>query len=535
MRALIACAPANLSERWQESGRVRVLPHLSNRDDLLVEALREHQPDALVVDRLPSSSVLRHWRGQISTDAVVLVRIVRQVESPGRPPDLPTMDPISPTAATVNGIPVLTVPARPDGLLRALAVAERYLLEQMLHVEPGSIDASTPTRQGRPHPSAGPPRHTVRASGVGEDVLVVGAGVVGLVAAWHLGRSGYRVTVIDGGPDPRAGASWTRYGCTWGGDNARMFTLTEADDYHDHVPGVWTARRVFDAPPTRHGWDVRRDHRASDDVWVQEFRRVPPWLATGFNHDTFGLNRRSGELWDAWRESDPEIFEDVQLRQDVLRLYEDPAHFEEALARQNHVGATLAHYDAVQLRRRFPALADAEAGAFAGGVLVRGFTVNVHDFLRRLLEDLEISGANLRFGVRATTLQRADDGTVTGVQTAEGPRTSRHYVISPGAYGNELLTGTLSDGQIHGVLGCWATIPDLEPFLENSLKVAHRGHIVEDANVTVTRDGEGRPILIVGSGYGWTGADPTNIDQSELDAMHRGVADTIRRLFPRRL
>ncbi|HEY6738013.1 MAG TPA: FAD-dependent oxidoreductase, partial [Actinopolymorphaceae bacterium] len=323
-------------------------------------------------------------------------------------------------------------------------------------------------------------------------------------------------------------------GCSWGGENARMFTLTEADDYHDHVPGTSHAHRVFEQPPSRSGWDIRRRRDLpADHAWVQEFKRVPPWLARGYNHDIFGLNRRSGELWDDWLRSDPEFFASAHLRQDVLRLYEDPGHFEEALVRQHQVGATLAHYRPEQIRERWPTLAEAAPDAFAGGILVRGFTVNVHDFLRRLVEDLEASGSHVRFDVRVTAVRRDGRDRVSGVQTTDGPYAARHYLISPGVYGNDLLEGTLSDAQIHGVLGCWATVPDLGPSLENSLKVGRRGHIVEDANVTVAKDREGRPILIVGSGYGWTGSDPTNIEQSELDALHRGVADTIRRLFPR--
>lgn len=95
-----------------------------------------------------------------------------------------------------------------------------------------------------------------------------------------------------------------------------------------------------------------------------------------------------------------------------------------------------------------------------------------------------------------------------------------HYVISPGAYGQSLLRGTRSAGQIQGVVGCWATVPNVEPRLGLSLKVARRGHVTEDANITVGRDETGSEVLLVGSGYGWTGADPANINPGELAVIY---------------
>ena len=65
-----------------------------------------------------------------------------------------------------------------------------------------------------------------------ETVVLVGAGIVNLVTALYLVRHGYEVTVYDRAPDPRADAPWSAYGCTRGGGDGRMFTLTEADSYH---------------------------------------------------------------------------------------------------------------------------------------------------------------------------------------------------------------------------------------------------------------------------------------------------------------
>ncbi len=191
-------------------------------------------------------------------------------------------------------------------------------------------------------------------------------------------------------------------------------------------------------------------------------------------------------------------------------------------------------YVSDRVRTEFPALAEAAPDAYAGGVLVRGFTLNVHDFIARLLDRLEAAGVRLGFDEQVDTMLHDRANRVAGVLTARGNfHRAHHYVVSPGVHGEDLLAKTESAGQIHGVLGCWLTVPNLRPRLEHSLKVARRGHIAEDANVTVARDEHGAEVLMFGSGYGYTGADLTNIDRAELAAIHAAIADTARRLFPR--
>jgi len=92
--------------------------------------------------------------------------------------------------------------------------------------------------------------------------------------------------------------------------------------------------------------------------------------------------------------------------------------------------------------------------------------------------------------------------------------------------------GVVSDGAIHGVLGAWAVLPNLEPRLHHSLKIARKNHITEDMNVTVATDSQGQPILILGSGYGFTGIDPENIATEQLDIIYQGIEDTARHFFP---
>jgi len=152
--------------------------------------------------------------------------------------------------------------------------------------------------------------------------------------------------------------------------------------------------------------------------------------------------------------------------------------------------------------------------------------------MARLLDDLEAGGARMRFGLRVEEIMRDGTSAVTGVLTADGPLVYDHYVVSPGAGNDALRRQIPSLRQVHGVLGCWATVPNGTPALAHSLKVARRGHVAEDANITVGRDESGESVLMIGSGYGWTGGDPRNIDERKIEDIHAAVADTVEVLFP---
>ena len=433
-----------------------------------------------------------------------------------------------PAAIEIFTIPMAAGPVEAErALFDALATAERFFQDAIQLARPNV----TFNRRVAALPS-------VRRSSAHSSVVVIGAGIVNLVTSHALIKQGFDVTVADASPDPRLRRDWRQYGCSRGGGNARMFSFTEADDYHDRNPDASPdSNNLFDKPPARLGWDIRPGTADldSDRQWVQEFKRVPAWLARAYTSDILGLNRRSGELWQSWIKSQPGLFGDVCLRHDVLRLYEHDADLAAGAQRQADVGALLKRYRPREVRELFPALRDAEPGAFAGGVLIRGFTLSVHDFMARLLDGLERAGVRLRFEQRVEELLRDKRGRVTGVLTASGPITGDHYVASPGAYGDALLRGTCLAGLIHGVLGCWVTVPNCAPRLENSLKVARHGHVANDANVTVGRDESGRPALIIGSGYGWTGADPANIDETKLLDIRIALVDTVRRLFPNAL
>jgi glycine/D-amino acid oxidase-like deaminating enzyme len=364
----------------------------------------------------------------------------------------------------------------------------------------------------------------------GRSAALVGAGIVNLVTALSLARNGYEVAVYEQSPDPRANAHWTAYGCTRGGGDGRMFTLTEADSYNSRA---WPANDLLTRPISEHGWLVAKPGDLSDAElrWAEDFHRIPPWLADSYTEDIFDVNRAAGEAWGRLIASDPQLFDDTTgYRDGILRLYTEDEYYRWHLARNDRVGATRNVLTPRQVRAGYPALAGAER--LAGGIEVVGFTVNIHKFLAGLIGLLVSCGVQFHWETTITGINWAGD-VVDGLKTGDEVIRAGHYVLSPGAYGDELLRGTESHERIQGMLGVWLTVPNVEPRLEHSVKIARKGHRAEETNVTLGTGETGEPILICGSGYGWTGLSPGNIDSAELDVVFDALEDTIRQFFPK--
>jgi D-amino-acid dehydrogenase len=367
-----------------------------------------------------------------------------------------------------------------------------------------------------------------------DHVVLVGAGLVNLITAHTLQKNGYEVSFVDNGPDPRANAPWTSYGCSRGGDDARMFTLSEMDNYNDKQVSL-TMNTLFNRPVSDLGWSVhwKDTLSAPEKGWIKEFESIPVWLANRYNEDIFAFNRESLPLWDDWKATDPRLFESSIIREDILRIYSDPAQFAWAVKRQDRIGATKRVLSPEALAKAHPGLTGAvRGGHIAGGVEVIGFTINAHKFIHQLLARLEGAGARFAWNQPAQSLLFDERGRVSGVRASDGVLDAVHYVVSPGAYGNNLLAGSRTHGRIHGVLGAWLRLPNTAPQLQLSMKLARKNHITEDSNITIATDVDGSPLLVIGSGYGHTGVDPRNIDQAQLHQIYQGLVDTAQKYFP---
>jgi glycine/D-amino acid oxidase-like deaminating enzyme len=366
-------------------------------------------------------------------------------------------------------------------------------------------------------------------------VTLIGAGIVNLITALRLSREGYRIAFCEAGPDPRAGHHWSAYGCTHGGGNARMFTLTEADSYHDHGDGAAHAGDGgFGLPLTEGGWRLREPRAPAERRWIGEHGAVSARSAQTITRDIYRLNQEARRGWEELTRETPRLFAGAGRRDGILRLHTATAALRRDTVRQAALGAVEDVLTPAQITRRHPALAGAaDAGLLAGGIEVVGFTVQIHDLVRTLVTILERDGAAFRWNHPVEGIRWNGQGHADGLITASEVIRSDHYVISPGAYGGDLLRGTSSHELIQGVVGVWLTVPEEPPGLTRPLKLFRAGHVACDSNITPIRGPRGERLLTIGSGYGWTGLAPDAIDAGELEFLYRAVEDTLRRFLPR--
>ena len=362
----------------------------------------------------------------------------------------------------------------------------------------------------------------------GKTITLVGAGIVNLVTAWQLTNSGYQVQIADAGPDPRDRTHWSRYGCTMAGANARMFTFTEADVYHSG-DGPF----LFGKPAERGGWRARTESSPlspQESLWLSEQASMPGWLAEPYCADVYHFNREADRLWRRLRSASPGLFESVDLRDGIIRLYPTHTQVERDLARHRRLHLTTKLLTPRQLSRWEPALADAcgQPDLVAAALEVPGFTLDVHKLVLRLIKGLESAGVVMRWRSPVQAIESDASGNVVRLVTDDGGVESDHYVISPGLPTGDLLRGTKTAGMIQGVLGVWLDLPHVDPPPTRSFKLTRLGHLAEDTNITVTSGG-----LILGAGYGWTGTSPHQIDQRQLALIASSLRDTAQRYLPK--
>lgn len=499
--------------RFDQSVELRCLgdnviyrPDLEHRDQSYLErALLVSQADVLLTHTLPSAEVLARWRSRCVDSAPFVICAGAALAA----------------GAELGGVAVHTLPVDAAGRWQKNA----FVLAEQIH----SQRLSAAQRQMLPQP--------VRAGG---DVALVGAGVVNLITAYYLQRAGYSVRFLEASADPRSSRDWANMGCTHGGGDARMFTLSEA---RHHLMRSYAAPAqkadVFRSAIAEQGWLCRDLHflGEAERRWIAEFEHVPSWLPEVFNADIIAFNQESEPLWAALECDEPELFDGVGHTPTVLRLYSTAEQFQNAIINEGAIGSTRRIYDGRALAAAWPVFADAVArGALVGGLEVVGFTVNVHKFSARLVGLLESRGARFHWSMPVEAVQRGAAG-VTGLQLADGVIEADHYVLSPGAYGGGLLRDSGCAGQIAAVVGAWMQIPNLDNALTASLKISRTGPAArgaaEGANIIVGTNADGESIINVSSGHGYLGADPRSIERSRIEALYDIVRDTAERYFPR--
>ena len=372
-----------------------------------------------------------------------------------------------------------------------------------------------------------------------ETVLIVGAGIMNLMTAHFLAVRGYRIRVVDQGPDPRfcQPKDRARLGVTSGGHNARMFTNTEADNYNEQGSDIYRDMQpIFRNTVRNGGWSVKspKDFSSKEQAWVDAFERIPGWMAATFKKNIHEVNCESGKIWQEFMNTYPQLFSDVGFHKDIIRMYTEPVALESSIGLNGRLGALLQAPSPEEFLEQYPSFRPAaETNHLAGGIIVDGFTVNVHLFMAKLIHHLATLGAEFVWDCEVQSIQRNSGGEVIMLKSEKGDLTADHFVISPGTTKIELLNGTASENLVHGVLGIWLQIPNLNPKMQNSMKIHRRGHKVEDVNITVANDAEtGEDILIFGGGYGYVGLDRPAPDSPEMEALYAELEEVARIYFP---
>jgi len=259
----------------------------------------------------------------------------------------------------------------------------------------------------------------------GQQVIVIGGGVVGLASAWWLAEAGHRVTLLERAPAVGTGASYRN-----GGQLSYRYVSPLAD------AGV---------PFKALAWLLQRDGplRFRPEADLRQWR----WMLSFLSNCSAAANRRTtarllalGELSRVSLERlVPQFPLDEFAWRDAGKLvvYRSRSLFERAVARpeSDEVAQALTPAECVA---REPALAEM-APLLAGGIFTRGEAVaDCHAFCASLEKRLL---AHPRFaGVVHGEARRlaAEDGRIAGVDTPSGRMRADAYVLAAGVQSRSL-------------------------------------------------------------------------------------------------
>ena len=372
-------------------------------------------------------------------------------------------------------------------------------------------------------------------------VVLAGSGIVNLITAYYLIGNGYSIRIFDRAPDPRIRPNAWLLGSSAGGGDSRVFSINEARHHFlnsRHYEGQVSSpfkRTIAEGgnlavPPST------LTHR--DLKWNERFEAVTRDLAVRFNEDIISFNQESEPLWREMIALHPVLFQKSGFKPGLFRLYATPEKFTRAQETEEAIGSLKRVVSPVEIAAELPALRDAaEAGAVAGGLEVTGFSVNIHSLVDHLVTYLSSKGVEFHWQSEISEIERDSGGQVKSLKAGSQSIEARHYIVSLGAYSQELLSGFSCADAMAPVIGLWLTIPNLEPRLDYPLKVSRAGFAsngaAEGANVVPGLDRDGRPVIHISSGHGYIGFGNESRRYSDEMGLGRAVEETARSMFPK--
>jgi D-amino-acid dehydrogenase len=256
-----------------------------------------------------------------------------------------------------------------------------------------------------------------------KSVLVIGAGIVGMVSACFLQREGYDVAVIDPDP-PGEGASFGNAGCLNGSSVvpvAMPGVLSQVPRWLLDPEGPLAIRWRY--LPALAPWLFRFVRASGRDKVEAQAKALRPLLSQSVD-DTRSLAKEAGA-------------DGLVHRFGHLFAYRSEAAFQKdsvAMRLRQANGITIEDLSADELRQLEPHL----SRDYVRGRLIseNGHCSNPQRLVTSLAELLVRKGGEIR-RERAVDFV-IEDGRVTGVRTDAGVRPASHVVIAAGAFSKPL-------------------------------------------------------------------------------------------------
>ncbi|MCU0888509.1 MAG: D-amino acid dehydrogenase [Rubritepida sp.] len=341
-------------------------------------------------------------------------------------------------------------------------------------------------------------------------IIVLGAGVVGITAAWHLARDGHEVVVVDRQERAAMETSFSNAGMvspghayTWASPRApkilwqslfRQDTALRLKPSLDWRLYAWGLRFLRECSAGRAA--INTAHKVRLCLYSQkQFEDLAAELPLDYHRQTGG----------------------------ALYLYRDADHYARGLSAMSILtdnGVTLRGVGPAEIAAIEPALSD-EAKSLAGAIYCpTDESGDCHRFTNLLAADAEQRlGVTFLWNREIRRIEREGDR-VTQIVTSEGPVTGDAYVLAMGSFSPAAARPLGFDMPIYPVKGFALTAP------------------VESSNAAPQLCGVDEKYLVAWSRLGdrirvTATAEFSGFDRSHSERDFAHMLDTVRGLFPR--
>lgn len=276
-------------------------------------------------------------------------------------------------------------------------------------------------------------------------VIVLGAGVIGVTAAYYLAKAGAEVTVIERQLDVARETSFANGG--------QLSVRSVGPWANPHAPGV--ALRSLgraDAP-------LIMRLRADPAMWSWVVKFLRNCTARRARHNLTLLRRiatYSGDSLAALCEDTAIAFD--RRRQGILCLYRDRRSFDKAARELDGAAEMERAVTPAECTRIEPALAEVEAKLSGGIYYPKDESGDARRFTEELAAICREQGVTFAFGTNAVRF-RATGDRVTGIETDDGLERADAYLLCLGSFSSRLARGLGIRLPIYPVKGYSVTIP----------------------------------------------------------------------------